>query len=119
MIEQNSPIHWHEILRITNNKPELAKEMVAMLCDELPDMQKTINQTFKNQHYAALLETVHKLHGSCCYCGVPDLKKLTATIESKLKEYEYEGLEALIEQLNQEIKIILEYFNKQTLHETK
>src|SRR3990167_975330 len=107
MTTQNSPIDWQDILKITNNKPELAKEMIAMLGDELPDMQKIINQAYTEKHYPTLLEKVHKLHGSCCYCGVPRLKKITATLETLLKERNYMDLSILMLQLNQEIKSIL------------
>ncbi|WP_252345914.1 Hpt domain-containing protein, partial [Shewanella indica] len=29
---------------------------------------------------------VHKLHGACCYCGVPTLQKLCQTVEGGLKQ---------------------------------
>ena len=115
MLDNNSPIDWRDILKITNNKPELAKEMVAMLGAELPDMKTSINSAYKNQHYAVLLEKIHKLHGSCCYCGVTHLKNIAATLESKLKQKEHQGLDTLLAELNQEIDHILQYINEQAL----
>src|SRR3990167_2332404 len=99
MLDNKSPIDWRDILKITNNKPELAKEMVAMLGAELPEMKTSINGAYKSRHYAALLEKIHKLHGSCCYCGVTRLKQIAASLESKLKQQEYQGIDTLVAEL--------------------
>ena len=32
-----------------------------------------------------VLQVVHKLHGACCYTGVPGIRNLTETIETALK----------------------------------
>ena len=39
-----------------------------------------------NAAVEALLAEVHRLHGSCCYVGVPRLQKLAHTIETGLKQ---------------------------------
>ena len=33
-----------------------------------------------------LLQQIHKLHGACCYTGVPRLKDLAELIETQLKQ---------------------------------
>ncbi len=115
MLDSNSPIDWRDILKITNNKPELAKEMVAMLGAELPDMKTDINHAHRTKQFRNLLEKVHKLHGSCCYCGVPQLKNIAATLEMKLKRQDYQQIEPLLQALNHEIDHILNYLNQQAM----
>lgn len=115
MLDNNSPIDWRDILKITNNRPELAKEMVAMLGAELPEMKTDINHAHRSKRYAELLEKVHKLHGSCCYCGVPQLKHIAATLEMKLKRQEFQQLDPLLHDLNREIDHILNYLNQQAM----
>lgn len=34
----------------------------------------------------ALKNVLHRLHGGCCYCGVPELKASTQHFEMTLKE---------------------------------
>lgn len=115
MLDSNSPIDWRDILNITNNKPELAKEMVAMLGAELPDMKVDINHAHRTKQFPSLLEKVHKLHGSCCYCGVPQLKHIAATLEMKLKRQDYQQIDPLLQALNHEIDHILNYLNQQAM----
>ena len=33
-----------------------------------------------------LLQQIHKLHGACCYTGVPALKNLAELLETQLKQ---------------------------------
>ena len=115
MNDQTSPINWQEVLKITNNKPELAKEMVAMLATELPEMKVEIAHLYGQRNYAELLNTVHKLHGSCCYCGVAKLKAITAKVESDLKQGQWQYLEADILALNNEIDLILQYISNEAI----
>lgn len=115
MLETNSPIDWRDVLKITNNRPELAKEMVAMLGAELPDMKVDINYAHRHKRYPDLLEKVHKLHGSCCYCGVPQLKRIAADLEMKLKRQDFQQLDPLLQALNHEIDHILDYLNQQAM----
>ncbi len=111
MVDANNPIDWQYVLKITNNKPELAKEMISMLGAELPDVKRSINQTYREKKFNQLLDHIHKLHGSCCYCGVPHLREITIKLESSLKQKQYQGLDDWIKELNLEIDNILRFIN--------
>lgn len=65
---------------------ELARELYQMLQNELPNYHNTMQQHYDSGDYEALLEVVHKLHGSATYCGVPALKEAAAEMESHLKQ---------------------------------
>jgi two-component system sensor histidine kinase BarA len=64
---------------------ELARELYQMLQNELPNYLTTITQHHDSGNFAALLEVVHKLHGSAIYCGVPALREAAAALENHLK----------------------------------
>jgi two-component system sensor histidine kinase BarA len=64
---------------------DLARELYQMLQNELPNYQSKIKQHFDSGNYVALLEVVHKLHGSATYCGVPALRAAAASMESNIK----------------------------------
>ena len=122
MQESNSPINWQEILKITNHKPELAKEMVSMLAGELPEIKIFIENALTTKNQTELLNHIHKLHGSCCYCGVTKLRQITAQIEKQLKIHNAlthvsneRSLHPLFRDLFAEIDVILNYINQQAI----
>ena len=82
---------------------DLARELFQMLQNELPNYHNTIRQHYDSGDYDALLEVVHKLHGSATYCGVPALKEAAASMETNLKqgaEASYAaGLEAVLSEI--------------------
>lgn len=97
----------HELsLRLANNNHQLAKELLSMLIAELPQTLASINQAYKKGDYNALQQHVHKLHGACCYCGVPRLKKIAIKIEGILKSNSKLLTDDLINVLNNEIEKI-------------
>ncbi|MGB2078491.1 MAG: two-component sensor histidine kinase BarA [Vibrio sp.] len=85
---QNMPvIDWPSALVQAANKPELAKEMLAMLVEFIPEVNQCIDNALANPDASldAITAIIHKLHGSCAYSGVPKIKALCATIESGLR----------------------------------
>ena len=65
---------------------DLARELFQMLQNELPAYHTNIQQHYNDGDHDALLQLVHKLHGSATYCGVPALKEAAASFESNLKQ---------------------------------
>ena len=55
-------IDWQECLRLSNNKADLAKELLGMLEKDLPQSQININKAFQANDIQTLLEHTHKLH---------------------------------------------------------
>lgn len=90
----SSPVSLKLSLEKTQNKPELAKDMLQMLLDSLADMQSAITQYWQSGNLKELQEVVHKLHGGCCYCGVPALTEICARIDGKLQNDNHEDLQA-------------------------
>ena len=96
-------------LSLANNKADLAENLLKMLVDELPATKKSLLAIYKQQDYEALHKEVHKLHGGCCYCGVPRLKTAAASLETALKNgnTESEKIAPLFEALTFEIDQVL------------
>ena len=80
-------IDWPTALKQSANKEDLAREMLAMLVDFIPEVERVVTQALEQDSYSPdqLLQVIHKLHGSCSYCGVPRLKALCATLERALR----------------------------------
>lgn len=79
-------IDWGMALKQAANKQDLAEDMLKMLVDSIPELiqlsEDAINQQVDQD---TLLHQIHKLHGSCSYCGVPRLKNICAVIELALR----------------------------------
>ncbi|WP_298442662.1 two-component sensor histidine kinase BarA [uncultured Ferrimonas sp.] len=102
----NDSIDWPLALSQAGGNSTLAKEMLGLLIESLPETQRGLDQAILMGDNAALQQGIHKLHGATCYSGVPALQKLCAELETSLKkgasinDLEPELLE-LQDQLNQ------------------
>lgn len=100
---------WAESMRLARNKPDLATEMLKMLISSLPDTVAHIQEALTNQDMSHLLEVTHKLHGGCCYCGVPALRNASKVLEKTLHQKVYQEVGALAEKLLSEVHILLRW----------
>lgn len=105
-VNQNATFDWQLALRQAAGKPDLAREMLQMLVAFLPEIRNKVEEQLVGENPEALLEAIHKLHGSCGYSGVPRLKNLCQLLEQQLRagtpesELEPEFLELLDEMDN-------------------
>jgi two-component system sensor histidine kinase BarA len=74
-----------EHLQLSNNKKDLAEQLLTMLLSSLPEARNTMSKAWETEDYQALLDETHKLHGATRYCGVPALRSALHTLESTLK----------------------------------
>lgn len=79
-------LNWELCLTQANQKQDLALDMLRMLIDSVPDTTSNIQESLEQDDAAKMQACVHKLHGACCYCGVPTLQKLCQTVEGGLKQ---------------------------------
>ncbi|MBS0290839.1 MAG: two-component sensor histidine kinase BarA [Proteobacteria bacterium] len=111
------PVDWQLTLKLAANKSSLAKDMLMGLVDSLKSAQTQINQSFTKKDYKNMREHVHRLHGACCYCGVPALKTAVASVETAIAQKEYDNINFLVVELNKEINRLQRYVqnNKELL----
>ncbi|SMF35931.1 two-component system, NarL family, sensor histidine kinase BarA [Alteromonadaceae bacterium Bs31] len=87
-------------LTLSKNKPDLARDMLNMLLESLPQAKKDMATYLSEGNHRELQEVVHKLHGGCCYCGVPKLKKYSEELDVKLQSaLQAEEVPPLLEQM--------------------
>jgi two-component system sensor histidine kinase BarA len=109
------PVDWQQTLKLAANKTTLAKEMLLGLVDSLDEAQTKINHSFTKKEYKKMREHVHRLHGACCYCGVPALKTAVATVETALAKKKLENINFLMVELNKEINRLQRYMKENAL----
>jgi two-component system sensor histidine kinase BarA len=83
-VKEPSPVDWKMALDLAGNQRALAKDMLVGLMHSLDTAHHLINQSFEDNDLQLLREEVHRLHGACCYCGVPDLKAVLGKLETAI-----------------------------------
>ncbi|MDH2068118.1 two-component sensor histidine kinase BarA [Pantoea sp. GD03673] len=79
-------LDWQLALRQAANKPDLARDLLRMLLEFLPEVHTKMAQFMAANEVNALREIIHKLHGSASYSGVPRMKQLCHQLERGLLE---------------------------------
>ncbi|HWV16857.1 MAG TPA: ATP-binding protein [Cellvibrio sp.] len=107
--EENSSVNIALCLKLANNKPALARDMLQMMLVNLPDEKADINQAIADKDMDTLSELIHRLYGSCCYCGVPRLKSISGLLDKLLHAKEYTEALKTIATLNNNIDDIVRW----------
>ncbi|PTO92127.1 two-component sensor histidine kinase BarA [Vibrio sp. 10N.286.48.B8] len=86
-VHKNIIIDWQAAMRQAANKEDLARDMLQMLVDFIPEVYEAANKAIEDSGYPVeeLIHIIHKMHGSSSYSGVPRLKSVCATIEKELR----------------------------------
>lgn len=113
--EKNWPVNIAQCVRLTNNKPDLACDMLTMLLKDLAEDKKLLNISYDQQDYSSLSEQAHKLYGSCCYCGVPHLHAATALLDRILQSKNLDHLPSAFTSLNRAIERLLAWSKNQNI----
>lgn len=79
-------LDWDLALRQAAGKPELAREMLTMLLNFLPEVSEKLDTLIAGNDAQGVQDLIHKLHGSASYSGVPRLKQLCKQLESSLRQ---------------------------------
>ncbi|MCW4446950.1 two-component sensor histidine kinase BarA [Vibrio splendidus] len=86
-VHKNIIIDWQSAMKQAANKEDLARDMLQMLVDFIPEVYEAAEKAIEDSDYPveALTHIIHKMHGSSSYSGVPRLKSVCATIEKELR----------------------------------
>ena len=96
-------------LKLANNKPALARDMLSMLLGGLENEKQEIANALTNNNYAELEELVHRLYGSSCYCGVPRLKHISGLLDKLFQSKQYEQARDAIPALNHALDDLIKW----------
>ena len=101
-------IDWQLALKRANQNQDTAEEMLQSFVDLLPETIELLTTLWELKDYNELKSEVHRLHGACCYTGLPRFQHLANETESALKlgqhELVKEHLPALIEEAKKVVK---------------
>ncbi|WP_218814473.1 Hpt domain-containing protein [Rickettsiella endosymbiont of Dermanyssus gallinae] len=86
----------------TKDSYKLLRELLQHFIKEVPEFQKEINQAFQDKEKQKLNDQLHKLTGSCLYCGLDRLKASLLAFKAAINEGNYDR--ELLDDLNQELE---------------
>lgn len=109
LIKNIPSLDWDLSLKLAVGNHKLAKKLFNMMISSLPKEQMLINNALNNNQLTQLKEMIHKLHGACCYTGLPKLKHIAKNLETEI--YVTNNNKELIinyaNLLNQEIQFLI------------
>ncbi len=100
IVDDQHPVDLQRCFQLSNGKPDLARDMLNMLLDKLPEDHSTIQSSYNSGDLRTLLDCVHKLHGACCYTGAPELKRCSQHLETAIKKESTTDIDKWIEQID-------------------
>ncbi|WP_261319179.1 response regulator [Microbulbifer agarilyticus] len=74
-----------ESLNLANQDAGLARDLLRMLLKGLHEDEQELARLAQSEDYKGLFERTHRLHGGCCYCGVPRLRNATGQLQELLR----------------------------------
>lgn len=110
-------------LNLANQDPGLARDLLRMLLKGLHDDEQELSRLYREKDHKGLFERVHRLHGGCCYCGVPRLRAATEQLQELLRpmheqdapQIDREIYESAYEQVRKEIRNLRDWAADQDL----
>ena len=100
-------VNYSEALERAGGNTELAKELFAMLLQELPPLREQLRTAIAAQDLAACWDPAHKLYGSTAYCAVPMLAQSAQATEAAIKAQDLEAVRTQFAELEAAIDTLL------------
>ena len=108
-----------ESLSLSNNDATLARDMLQMLIKGLVADEQELQRLRKTGDHRGMFELVHRMHGGCCYCGVPRLRDATGALQEHLRpqqDLDEANIDAQkVEAVAREIRALREWASEQNL----
>lgn len=118
---KHSAIDWQLCVQKVSGNQALAEEFLVRFIDELHKNREEFFQLLHNEDIKGLESAAHKLHGACCFCGVPYLQTQVVRLEKEARQAKsIDELKTVFAELIQSIDEVIDEFDNQyqTTHES-
>jgi two-component system, NarL family, sensor histidine kinase BarA len=96
-----------QAIDVAGGKPELAQQLYAIFCSELPEYHKSIQRLATLREWDELREVTHRLQGSSSVCAVFSLNEVVKEIETAAINKQEDNIDELLSKLDKEVGLIL------------
>lgn len=105
---QSNAINWPLCVQKVSGNQTLAQEFLASFVDELIRNRGEFLFLAQSNDIPGLEYAAHKLHGACCFSGVPSLQAYVARLEHLAKQAKHMNeLNDVLDQIIQQIDAVL------------
>lgn len=108
-------INFNKMLSVLGNNETLAKEMLAIMVNNLPTDAEEFKKFHSQGNWKMIKDMTHKLRGSASYCGTERLKQACANLENNINVAAEELNNKLLEQLLHEITMVQDEYQRKHL----
>lgn len=109
----NLPIIDNNINKVfAKDSNKILKELLKLFIEEAPKLQSEINWAFQQAQAKKLENLLHKLKGSCAYCGWIQLKASIILLEKATSQSKYSKKQ--LDQFNQALETALDKAKEMT-----
>ena len=111
--KNTAAIDWPMCVQRVSGNQKLAADYLACFIDELQKHQTAFIQLHQQKNLKLLEAEAHKLHGACCFCGVPSLQSHVAQLENLAKHAQNTtDIDDAFKQLLQSIDAVLNEYEQ-------
>ena len=111
---RHSAIDWQLCVQKVSGNQALAEEFLAKFVEELHKNRQEFITLMHQKNIKGLGEIAHKLHGACCFCGVPTLQKRVIELEKSAQRVtNADELTSLFTELIQSIDAVISEYENQ------
>ncbi|MFA5959259.1 MAG: response regulator [Tatlockia sp.] len=105
-------IDWQLCVQKVSGNQALAEEFLARFVEELVKDRAEFLLLLQDKNVKGLQDAAHKLHGACCFCGVPLLQTQVVRLEKQAKHSKnIEEIKPIFAELIQSIDEVIDEFN--------
>ncbi len=106
-------IDWQLCVQKVSGNQELAEDLLLRFVKELEINREEFIQLMHDKALKAIENAAHKLHGACCFCGVPYLQTAVIRLEKQAKTgFDNEELKQIFAEFIQRIDEVINEFDK-------
>lgn len=107
-----SAIDWQLCVQKVSGNKALAEEFLVRFVEELRKNRQEFIQLMHDKDVKGLENAAHKLHGACCFCGVPHLQIQVTRLEKQAKQVKkIDELKPAFAELIQSIDEVIDEFD--------
>lgn len=110
---RSAAINWPLCVQKLSGNQALAREFLARFVEELHHNREEFLALMHSNDIKGLERAAHKLHGACCFCGVPSLQRRVVILENLAKRAQHiDELKTPVAELTLSIdEVLSEYTN--------
>jgi two-component system sensor histidine kinase BarA len=111
--EPHVVIDWQLCLQKVSGNQNLAEDFLKKFIEELALQVDEFSELYKKQDIKGIGQLAHKIHGACCFCGVPKLQNYIVELENAAaKAKKLEQLTTIYEKVILSMHEVISEFQK-------